>query len=93
VPRDLTTAPEEPPDLRLVLPAVAVWVVAWQARLLPVRLVLVGALVLALAGPAVLLRWRGRTGGLLVASVLLLASAAAVSTAARVHTRTSGPLP
>jgi len=80
--------PDEPPDLRLVLPAVAAWLVAWQVVLLPPRPVLVAAVVVAVAG-GVLLRARRTT----VAAVLLCAAAAAVATAGRVEVRTAGPVP
>ena len=84
---------EEPPDLRLVLPAVLAWLVAWQARLLPVRVVLTAAAVLTVLAVVVLARHRGTTGAQVVGAALLCAAAAGVSTAARVETRTSGPLP
>ena len=58
--------PDEPPDLRLVLPAVAAWVVAWSVVRLPPRPVLAAAVVLAVVGVALL---RGRRTTL--AAVLL----------------------
>ena len=90
---------DEPPDLRLVLPAVAAWLVAWQVVRLPPRPVLVGAAVLAVVGLA-LLASSGRTAGRVsrldraaVAAVLLCAAAAALATAGRTEVRTAGPLP
>jgi len=83
---------DEPPDLRLVLPAVSAWVVAWQVRSLPAQVVLAGALVLVLAAAVVLAGWRTRWA-LVSGASLLCASAAGVATAARVEVRTAGPLP
>ena len=75
------------PDTRLVAPALAVWVSAWQARLLPPRAVLVVAVVVATA--ALLLLRRGRTA---VAAVCLCAAAGGLAAAARTEIRTSGPV-
>jgi len=82
----------EVPDLRLVLPAMAAWVVAWQGRVLPARWLLLGACLLAAAAGAVLLRSRHRHAAV-AAAVLLCAAASAASVGARVQVRTSGPLP
>jgi competence protein ComEC len=81
----------EPLDLRLALPAVAAWVVAWQGRLLAPRLLVVAALVAAaLAAVTLLLRPGGRRT--VFAAVLACAAASGLATAARVHARTTGPL-
>lgn len=74
-------------DLRLVGPAVAAWLVAWQVRALPPRPVLLGAAVLLVVALAV-----ARTSAVL-AAVLLCAAASALSTSARVAARADGPLP
>lgn len=90
--------PDEPPDLRLVLPAVAAWLVAWQVARLPPRPVLGAAAVLAVAG-VILLYGAARSPGsrrvdrATFAAVLLCAAAAAVATAGRAEVRTAGPLP
>ena len=78
-------------DLRLVLPALAVWVVAWQGRLLPARLLLVGAAVLVAVASWLLLR-RARGRALLAAAVLGCAAASAVVTGVHTAARSSGPL-
>ena len=81
----------EQPDLRLALPAAAAWVVAWQGRLLPPYLLVVGAALVAMAGAAVLLRSRsGRAA--VVAATCACAAAAGLATAARVHALRHGPL-
>ncbi len=76
------------PDLRLGLPAIAAWVVAWQARLLDPRIV--GLLA---AGLLVGAAWSLLSQRFLVAAVLVCAAASGAVTALHVHTRTSGPLP
>jgi competence protein ComEC len=75
-------------DGRLVLPAVAAWLVAWQGRLLPARVAVWVALALLVAAVAACAgrRW-------VTAAVCLCAAAALVSVAARTHVRTAGPLP
>ena len=78
----------EPLDLRLVPPALAVWLVAWQGRLLPSRLLLAAALVLALVAAVLLLR---RTT-VAAAAVLGCAAASAAVTGMHVESRTTGPL-
>lgn len=79
------------PDLRLVLPALAAWLVAWQARALPSGLVLTAAGVLALAGGLLLLtRREGKAAA--VAAVLVCAAAAGVAVAARAAAPGSTPL-
>ena len=75
-------------DARLVLPAVAAWLVAWQVRLLPARVAAAGAVVLLVAG---LLCVRSRRWP--VAAVLVCAAAAAVATSARTQVRSAGPVP
>jgi competence protein ComEC len=84
---------DDPPDLRLVLPAVAAWLVAWQGRLLPPPVLVVGAVFLVAVAVLLLVCRRPSVRVTVVAAVLLCAAAAAVSTAARVQTRTTGPLP
>jgi competence protein ComEC len=78
-------------DVRLVLPAVAAWVVAWQVRVLPPAPVLCLALALLLAAPAAL-RWVPAHGATW-AAVLVCAAAAGVATAARTGARADGPVP
>ena len=78
----------EPLDLRLVPPALAIWLVAWQGRLLPPRLLLGAALVLALVGAVLLLR---RAAGA-AAAVLGCAAASAAVTGLHIGSRTTGPL-
>jgi competence protein ComEC len=75
-----------PPDLRLLAPALAVWLVTAAALRLAPSAVLVAVLT-ALLAAAVL--WR-RRGHALVVVVLLCGAAAGVSTAARVQARTTG---
>jgi competence protein ComEC len=77
-----------PHDLRLVPPALAAWLVAWQGRLLPPRVLLGAAVVLAVLAAALLLR---RTG-VAVAAVLGCAAASAAVTGLHVESRTTGPL-
>ncbi len=85
-------ATAEPLDLRLVPAAVTAWVVAWQVRVVPPLPVVVLAAVAAAAG-VLLLLWSPRRGSAGLAAALLCAAAAGTCTAARVHARTSGPLP
>jgi len=78
-------------DLRLVAPALAAWLVAWQGRLLAPRALAVLALVAAVAGAALLARTSsGRA--VVVAAALGCAAASALVTALHVEGRTSGPL-
>ena len=84
---------DEPPDLRLVLPATAAWLVAWQLRPVPGAVVLGLALVALLLAAVVLLRSRGAPWALVVAATLLCAGAAAVATWSRGLARDSGPVP
>ena len=91
----------EPLDLRLVPPALAVWLVAWQGRLLPPRALLVAAALAAALSVALLLRGPPSSlpaGGpapgrrLVAAAVLGCAAASATVTAVHVDSRTTGPL-
>ena len=75
------------PDLRLLAPALAVWLVALASLHLPPGPVLAVSVLVALAGAVAV---RRRTA--LVAGVLVCAAAAAFATSARVHARTTGPL-
>lgn len=77
-----------PPDVRLLAPAVAVWVVAAVARQLPPVVVVVAAAVAVLAAAAV----HRRSGAAVVAGVLLCSAAAGVAAAVRVQARTTGPV-
>lgn len=81
---------DDPVDLRLAAPAVAAWLVAWQARAVPPGWVAVGS-VLALA-LGVLLAVRGRGRARVVGVCLLCAAAAGVATSLRVEARTTGQL-
>ncbi len=78
----------DPLDLRLVLPALAAWLVAWQGRFLPPRVLLGTALVLALLA-AVLLCRRSTVA---IAAALGCAAASAAVTGLHVQSRTTGPL-
>jgi competence protein ComEC len=79
-------------DLRLVPPALAVWLVAWQGRLLPPGLLLVVGTALALGGLGLLLSRRG--GRVLVAAAVCgCAAASAVVTSLHTGALRSGPLP
>ena len=84
-------AEREQLDLRLVGPAVAAWLVAWQVRSLPPWPVLLGAVALVVLAGVLLLGESERAA--LVAAVCLCAAAAAVATATRSEARTGGPLP
>lgn len=75
------------PDLRLALPAVAAWIVAWQGRLLSP--LLLGYLSVAVVLAAVLCLVLQR---FLIAAVLVCAAASGGVTSLHVHTRTTGPL-
>ncbi|MFN2540392.1 MAG: DNA polymerase III subunit delta [Mycobacteriales bacterium] len=74
-------------DLRLAGPAAAAWLVAWQGRFLPARWLVLMALLLVLTAICAL-----QLGRAVVAATLVCAAASAVSLAARVHARTTGPL-
>lgn len=78
-------------DLRLALPALAAWIVAWQGRLLPPRVLLGAALLLAAVALGLLLR-RTRGRALLAAAVLGCAAASAAVTGLHVGSRSAGPL-
>jgi competence protein ComEC len=79
-----------PPDLRLLAPAVAVWLVAAVALHVRPLFALVAAAIAVMVSLAVLRR--KRSGGAVAVGVLLCAAAAAVATAGRVHARTTGPV-
>ncbi len=81
----------QPLDLRLVLPAVAAWLVAWQGRLLPPAVLLTGA-ALAAAACAVLLVRRPVGRSLVAAAFLGCAAASGAVTGVHVASRTTGPL-
>lgn len=81
----------QPLDLRLGLPALAAWAVAWQGRLVPPATLASLGLLAALAGAALLLRTSsGRA--LVAAAVLGCAAASALVTALHTQGRGSGPL-
>ena len=87
----LLPSAREPLDLRLVPPALAAWLVAWQGRLLPpvLLLVLAGA---CLLGAAVLLAVRRGPRAVVTAAVLGCAAASAAVTGAHGLTRSTGPV-
>lgn len=87
----VTPIPDEPPDLRLVLPALAVWGVTWQGYRLPVPVLLVTAGLLSVAAGVVLLR-RRQGAALVVTAVCGCAAAAAAITGLHTGSRTSGVL-
>lgn len=74
-------------DVRLALPAVAAWLVAWQGRWLAPGVLTVLCVTAAVTG---LLLMR-RSGA--VAAVLICAAAGGLALAGRVEARRSGPLP
>jgi competence protein ComEC len=78
-------------DLRLALPALAAWVVAWQGRLLAPGLLCGLALGAVVIAALVLLRSTANAAAL-VAATLACAAAAGLATSSRVHARGSGPL-
>ena len=82
-----TSATPERPDLRLLGPALTVWLVALASLRLPPAVVATLAVGLALAGAGALHRRSS-----LIAGVLICAAAAGLATTARVHARTTGPL-
>ncbi len=78
-------------DLRLVLPALAAWLVAWQGRLLPPRLLLTAAVVvMGLAAGLFLARRDHRA--VIAAAVLGCAAASGLVTGLHALARTTGPL-
>ncbi|MDT7572394.1 MAG: competence protein ComEC [Actinomycetota bacterium] len=79
-----------PPDLRLVAPAAAVWVVAAVALHLRPLVVLVAAASAVVASVWVAGRWGKRSSAAVVVGVLLCSAAAGLAAAARVHSRTTG---
>ena len=78
-------------DLRLVAPAGAAWLVAWQGRLLPPRVLLCLA-GLALAAGLLLLCLRRSGRALVVAAVLGCSAASGTVTALHTGSRLTGPL-
>lgn len=78
-------------DLRLALPALAAWLVAWQGRLMPPAWLCGLAVVAIVVGALVLLRSTADAAAL-VAATLACAAAAGLATSARVHARTTGPV-
>ena len=81
----------EPLDLRLVPAALAVWLVAWQGRLVPPRLLLLAGVLAALTSAVLLLgRVRGRL--LVLAAAAGCAAASALVTGVHTSSRTTGPL-
>lgn len=77
-----------PPELRLLAPAITVWVLTAVALQLPPAPVAIAAAGALLAGGLVLVRRRAT----LLAAVLLCAAAAGVAASARVQARTTGAL-
>jgi competence protein ComEC len=78
------------PDVRLLAPAVAVWVVAAVALHLRPVIVLVAATAAVLVAGALARRRRHSAAALVVIGVLLCSAAAGVAAAVRVHARTTG---
>jgi competence protein ComEC len=83
--------PDDPPDLRLVLPALGSWLVAWQGHRLPLAVLLGSGAVLGLTAVLVLLRHRAGAG-VVVAAVCGCTAAACVVTGLVTQARASGPL-
>lgn len=79
-------------DLRLVPPALAVWAVAWQGRLLPPGVLLPAAAGCALLALWLLVRTSASWRAGVAASVLGCAAASAVVTGLHVGARTTGPV-
>ena len=82
---------DDPPDLRLVFPALAAWLVAWQGHRVPAEGLLVGAVLLCLVAAGLLLRSRAGAA-VVVAAVCASAAAAGLVTGLTVGARVSGPL-
>jgi len=74
-------------DVRLALPAVAAWLVAWQGRSLAPRVLAVLCVTAAVTGLLLMRRHAA------VAAVVICAAAGGLAVAGRVEARTSGPLP
>ena len=87
----LLPSAREPLDLRLVLPALAAWLVAWRGRLLPPSALLAAAGVALLCAVGLLLVRRGPRA-VVAAAVLGCAAASATVTGLHVASRTSGPV-
>ncbi|HWG94718.1 MAG TPA: ComEC/Rec2 family competence protein [Mycobacteriales bacterium] len=86
----MARAPERP-DLRLVPPALAVWLLTWHGWRAPAGVLLGLAAVLALAVPVLLVR-RVSPSSRVVAAVCACTAAAAVVTGLHGAARSSGPL-
>ncbi|MFP5219382.1 MAG: ComEC/Rec2 family competence protein [Actinomycetes bacterium] len=84
--------PDDRPDLRLVAPAVSVWLITWLGHLAPPA-VLVALGCVALVAAALLLQRRGLPHRSVVAATCACAAAACVVTGLHVGSRTTGPLP
>ncbi len=82
---------DEPLDLRLVPAALAVWVVAWQGRLVPPGLLLVAGAAAAAVSAVLLLR-RAQGPWLVLAAVVGCAAASALVTGVHTSSRTTGPV-
>lgn len=82
---------DDPPDLRLVLPALAAWLVSWQGHRVPVVALLVCAGLLVVVAALLLLRHRRGTA-VVVAAVCGCAAAAGLVTGLHTGSRTSGVL-
>jgi len=89
--RAVVPAVDDRPDLRLVLPALAAWLVAWQGHRLPLALMLVGAGLLAVVAGLLLLRHR-RGAAVVTAAVCGCAAAAGLVSGLHTGSRTSGVL-
>ena len=87
----LLPSADEPLDLRLVPGALAAWMVAWQGRLLPSRVLVVVGVSLALVATVLLVSRRGGRV-LVVAAACGCAAASALVTSAHTGSRTAGPL-
>lgn len=91
LPQALSAGPERP-DLRLVLPALAAWMVAWQGYRLPPSALITAAIVLGVLGALLLLHAR-RGKSAVAAAVCACAAAAGLVTGLHTGSRSTGPLP
>jgi competence protein ComEC len=92
----------DPLDLRLAVPALAAWLVAWQGRLLPPPLLLVVAAAALVVSVGLLALWRGEGPGvrgprrgnawLVTAATLGCVAASAAVTALHTSSRSTGAL-
>lgn len=78
------------PDLRLLAPAIVVWVVAAVSLQLPPLVVLAAAAVAVVVSGWIASRWRHRAAAAVVIGALLCGAAAGVAAAVRVQARTTG---